>query len=348
MKLRCLLKNHTGKVRYKTQTICGIIKDIARRFTISTLEFDDLSLLPLLYGEHNSHLHHIEKHLGIQIIDRGNTLSLSGNPDAVAAAEDVLSTMWARIQKKYDITLSDIDATIRFAQKDAKDMKETGHAEGNNIAIMTKKKSLVPRTPNQGKYVEALRRKEMVFGIGPAGTGKTYLAVAIGVEMYEKNEVERLVFCRPAVEAGEKLGFLPGDIKEKIDPYLRPIYDALNDFLGAERVEKMMERNEIEIAPLAFMRGRTLSHSYVVLDEAQNTTSGQMKMFLSRMGEGSHMVITGDPSQTDLPPGQISGLVESAKILKNIDEIAWIEFLNADVVRHRLVGKILQAYDDAR
>lgn len=257
----------------------------------------------------------------------------------------VLQKLWERIQKKYDVTISDIDATIGFARKDSTPMTEE---TADRNAITTKKRSLVPRTPNQSKYVEALRSHEMVFGIGPAGTGKTYLAVAIGVEKYEKNEVERLIFCRPAVEAGEKLGFLPGDIKEKIDPYLRPIYDALFDFLGAERVEKMMERNEIEIAPLAFMRGRTLSHSFVMLDEAQNTTSGQMKMFLSRMGEGSFMVVTGDPSQTDLPPGQISGLIESYDILRNIKEISWVEFTNEDVVRHRLVGKILQAYDDAR
>ena len=267
--------------------------------------------------------------------------------------------MWERIQKNFDISLSDIDATIRFAQADQKahGTHMTGHSshssasrpkDADSHAIQTKKKSLVPRTENQTKYVEALRSNEMVFGIGPAGTGKTYLAVAIGVEMYEKHLVERLIFCRPAVEAGEKLGFLPGDMKEKVDPYLRPIYDALYDFLGTERVEKMLERNEIEIAPLAFMRGRTLSHAYVVLDEAQNTTTAQMKMFLSRMGDGSHMVITGDPSQTDLPTGQKSGLRESLDVLGNIDEIARIEFKNADVVRHKLVGKILQAYDDAQ
>lgn len=262
--------------------------------------------------------------------------------------------MWERIQKKYDISLSDIDAVIRFAQDSPKEDKrpmsqnaKADHRTPDDHAIQTKRKSLVPRTQNQSRYVEALRHNDMVFGIGPAGTGKTYLAVAIGVEMYEKQQVERLIFCRPAVEAGEKLGFLPGDLKEKIDPYLRPIYDALYDFLGFERVEKMIERNEIEIAPLAFMRGRTLSHAYVLLDEAQNTTTAQMKMFLSRMGDGSHMIITGDPSQTDLPAGQQSGLRESIDILGNINEIAWIQFENKDVVRHKLVGKILQAYDDA-
>jgi phosphate starvation-inducible PhoH-like protein len=280
--------------------------------------------------------------------------------------------LWERLKKHPDDVIgpADIDAVIHFAspmpasapppsphhtKEDKK--KHMPHPSSPAIvqtlnpaledgnAIQTKRKSLVPRTKNQATYVEALRKQEMVFGIGPAGTGKTYLAVAVGVEMYEKQMVERLVFCRPAVEAGEKLGFLPGDMREKIDPYLRPIYDALNDFLGAERVEKMLERGEIEIAPLAFMRGRTLSHAYVVLDEAQNTTSGQMKMFLSRMGEGSRMIVTGDPSQNDLPSNQTSGLREASAILKGIDEISFIEFVNADVVRHKLVGKILNAYD---
>ncbi|MEK7802072.1 MAG: PhoH family protein [Pseudomonadota bacterium] len=249
------------------------------------------------------------------------------------------------------VTPADIDAVINFFETESGDSPVQAdthqnlqrHEEANSIHL--KKRSLVPRTKNQGIYVDALRKKDMVFGIGPAGTGKTYLAVAIGVEMYEKQMVERLIFCRPAVEAGEKLGFLPGDMREKIDPYLRPIYDALYDFLGSERVEKMLERGEIEIAPLAFMRGRTLSHAYVLLDEAQNTTSSQMKMFLSRMGENTKMVITGDPSQTDLLGGQTSGLKESASILRGIDEIAFIEFINADVVRHKLVGKILNAYD---
>lgn len=297
--------------------------------------------------------------MGVEIADRGNTLSISGKPEQISLAEHVLSTLWSRVVKPPHImvTPADIDAVIRFTEapkikgqpavmppsETSSSSTVVGSADRN--AINTKRRSLVPRTQNQAAYVEALRSKEMVYGVGPAGTGKTYLAVAVGVEMYEKGIVERLIFCRPAVEAGEKLGFLPGDMREKIDPYLRPIYDALNDFLGGERVEKMMERGEIEIAPLAFMRGRTLSHAYVVLDEAQNTTSTQMKMFLSRMGDGSRMIITGDPSQTDLPSGQISGLHESMTILGGIDEIAFIQFTNSDVVRHKLVGKILNAYD---
>lgn len=324
-----------------------------RRHTIPTLQFDNLSALPLLYGERNANINYLEKTLGIRILDRGNTLSLSGDEAAVALAETVLHRLWGRAQKNYDISIADVDAAIHFGRKDSPVTIEKSdsaqlrdEAAQDQAAIQIKRRSLMPRTRNQAKYVEALRKKEMVFGIGPAGTGKTYLAVAVGVEMYEKQMIERLIFCRPAVEAGEKLGFLPGDMREKIDPYLRPIYDALYDFLGAERVEKMLERGEIEIAPLAFMRGRTLSHAYVLLDEAQNTTSAQMKMFLSRMGEGSRMVVTGDPSQTDLLDGQVSGLREAVHILQDVEEISFIEFQNTDVVRHKLVGKILQAYDD--
>ncbi len=287
--------------------------------------------------------------MNVQISDRGNTLSLAGDSANVATADNVLKWMWTSIKKGRAMTPADIDGAIRFAQQESGPGAEpaNGKAQSGEVAVSTRKKSLVARTPNQAKYIQALRKHDMIFGIGPAGTGKTYLAVAAGVELYEQNKIERLVFTRPAVEAGEKLGFLPGDMRDKIDPYLRPIYDALYDFLGAERVEKMLERGEIEIAPLAFMRGRTLSRAYVVLDEAQNTTTAQMKMFLSRMGEETKMVITGDPSQTDLLNGQTSGLKEALKILGRINDIAFVEFENKDVVRHKLVGKILQAYDDA-
>lgn len=278
-------------------------------------------------------------------------LSIDGAADHVSLGERALKQLWNAVQKGQDVTLADVDAALRFAKTGQQTTSATGtkvDSESRSL-IQIKKKTLAPRTPTQARYIDALRRREMVFGIGPAGTGKTYLAVAMAVDMFEKNEVERMVFTRPAVEAGEKLGFLPGDMREKIDPYLRPIYDALHDFLGGERVEKMMERNEIEIAPLAFMRGRTLSNAYVLLDEAQNTTSVQMKMFLSRMGEGTRMVVTGDPGQIDLPPGQVSGLREAMAILPGVDDdIAFIEFTNQDVVRHRLVGKILQAYDDSK
>lgn len=337
-----------------------------RSRAISTLEFDDLSLLPLLYGEHNANIAHLEKSLSVRIMDRSNTLNVSGPQEKVDLAIHILESLWDKISKSKSgavhITPADIDTMIHFAKspetnrstnksttstphrKDPAPMRAHPADQAEPHTIHTKRRPLTPRTKNQLAYVQALREKEMVYGIGPAGTGKTYLAVAVGVEMYEKGLVERLVFCRPAVEAGEKLGFLPGDMRDKIDPYLRPIYDALNDFLGADRVEKMLERGEIEIAPLAFMRGRTLSHAYVVLDEAQNTTPMQMKMFLSRMGENSRMVITGDPDQSDLPDKQISGLKESLDLLKKIEEISFIRFETADVVRHKLVGKILDAY----
>lgn len=325
--------------------------------------------MPLLYGEHNANITYLEKILGIRIADRGNTLILSGDDKQIKLGEHILSVLWERIQNRPDSQIgpADIDAIIHFSNKphapqekgktmaydpinssqnSSPSVVKVNPALDNANAIHTNRKSLVPRTQTQAEYVAALRKKEMVFGVGPAGTGKTYLAVAVGVEMFEKQLVERLIFCRPAVEAGEKLGFLPGDMREKVDPYLRPIYDALHDFLGGERVEKMLEKGEIEIAPLAFMRGRTLSHAYVLLDEAQNTTSAQMKMFLSRMGEGTRMVITGDPSQNDLPFHQISGLKEASLILSDIPEIAFTHFTNSDVVRHKLVGKILQAYDD--
>ncbi|MCB1558675.1 MAG: PhoH family protein [Alphaproteobacteria bacterium] len=338
---------------------------------MSVLEFNDLSLLPLLYGEHNSNISYLEKTLQVNIADRGNILSISGDATDVALAEHIIQSLWDRVshqKKPVMVSPADIDAMIRFTnpetssshpseERKKKNMSDkdqpvailrTSTAIDDKNAIHTKRRSLSPRTENQAAYVDALRSKEMVYGVGPAGTGKTYLAVAVGVEMYEKGMIERLIFCRPAVEAGEKLGFLPGDMREKIDPYLRPIYDALNDFLGSDRVEKMLERGEIEIAPLAFMRGRTLSHAYVVLDEAQNTTSTQMKMFLSRMGENSRMIITGDPSQTDLIDKEVSGLKESMTILSKIEEIAFIQFENKDVVRHKLVGKILNAYDASK
>lgn len=310
------------------------------------LEFDNTGLLPLLYGQSNAHLKHLEKNLNVQIADRGNLLNLSGEPAQIEIAEDVLKWMYKTLQKGRELGIPEIDAAIRFAR--AQTEADEHVQKFSDTAITTRKKTLMPRTQTQSHYIHQMRHHEMTFGIGPAGTGKTYLAVAAGVELYEKQLIERLVFCRPAVEAGEKLGFLPGDMKEKIDPYLRPIYDALFDFLGAEKVTKMMERGEIEIAPLAFMRGRTLANAFVMLDEAQNTTSGQMKMFLSRMGDASRMVITGDPTQIDLPNGQISGLKEALYILGDIPDISFVEFTNKDVVRHRLVGKILQAYDDNR
>lgn len=312
------------------------------------LEFKNNTLLPFLFGEHNTHLSHLEKKLNVSIADRGNTLRVAGEEPALRQVENILNALYRKLEKKdmTDISIADIDAQLRFTGPDS---GGSGHTDGEErrsaLAIRTKKKTIAPRTHNQAAYIEMIRQKDMVFGLGPAGTGKTYLAVAAGVDMFLQGRVERLVFCRPAVEAGENLGFLPGDMKEKIDPYLRPVYDALHDMLPFDFLVKRMETGDIEIAPLAFMRGRTLAHAFVILDEAQNATTMQMKMFLTRMGEASRMVITGDPKQSDLPGHVKSGLNEAVEILSGIDEIGFTRFETKDVVRHPLVGKILKAYD---
>lgn len=311
------------------------------------MSFDDNSRLPYLLGSQNSHLRHLEQSLNINISNRANTLSLAGEVENVNLAKDILEMLWEKIKRKQEVTTQEIDAAIRFMNKNnaQEDKVKSLYEEKSGIKTYNKSKLLSPRSPNQSKYIEAIRKHDMVFGIGPAGTGKTYLAVACAVEMYQAGEIERMVFCRPAVEAGESLGFLPGDMLEKIDPYLRPIYDALHDMMPAEDIPKKMEKGDIEIAPLAFMRGRTLKNAFVVLDEAQNTTSMQMKMFLTRMGEGTRMVITGDPTQIDLKKGQISGLKEAMTVLQEIEEVPFVRFNSKDVVRHKLVTKIIEAYD---
>ncbi len=312
------------------------------------LEFSNNTLLPFLFGEHNTHLSHLEKKLNVSIADRGNTLRVAGEEPALRQVENILNALYRKLEKKdmTDISIADIDAQLRFMDSDKNtDVPSGGDERRSALAIRTKKKTIAPRTLNQATYIEMIRQRDMVFGLGPAGTGKTYLAVAAGVDMFLQGRVERLVFCRPAVEAGENLGFLPGDMKEKIDPYLRPVYDALHDMLPFDFLVKRMETGDIEIAPLAFMRGRTLAHAFVILDEAQNATTMQMKMFLTRMGEASRMVITGDPKQSDLPGHVKSGLNEAVEILSGIDEIGFTRFETKDVVRHPLVGKILKAYD---
>ncbi|MFP4314286.1 MAG: PhoH family protein [Alphaproteobacteria bacterium] len=312
-----------------------------------TLEFHNNSLLPLLFGEHNSHLSYLEKKLGIDISDRGNKISVSGDKHAVKTAHHILNVLWEKLEHKEIIGPADIDAALRFFNENKKNETANDKQGGDSkILLRTKKKNIAPRTPNQEKYIKTILNNEMVFGIGPAGTGKTYLAVAAGVSMFLKGEVEKLIFCRPAVEAGENLGFLPGDMKEKIDPYLRPIYDALHDTLHWDYMLKKIESDEIEIAPLAFMRGRTLSNAFVVLDEGQNATIGQMKMFLTRMGEASRMVITGDITQSDLPRGIKSGLQDAYDTLSGVEEIKFHHFTTKDVVRHHLVGKIIDAYEN--
>ena len=310
-----------------------------------TISYEDNQLFSQLCGPRNAHLNKLENFLDITLAVKGNKLKLDGAPADINIALNILDALWHKLENGGDILMTDVETALRFA------LNEEGSPSENPAGvapIKTKKKPITPRSPNQVLYIDTIREHEMTFGLGPAGTGKTYLAVALGVEMFLKGGVERLIFTRPAVEAGEKIGFLPGDMKEKVDPYLRPIYDALHDMMPLDLVEKKMVLGDIEIAPLAFMRGRTLAHSFVILDEAQNTTSAQMKMFLTRMGEGSRMVVTGDPTQSDLPPSQASGLNEALVFLKDLKEIGVINFTGDDVVRHHLVAKIIHAYDSRR
>jgi len=311
-----------------------------------TLEFDDNALVPLLFGEHDRHLARIEQRLGVRMAGRGNRVTVSGSAQRTGMAEATLATLWRRLEQGETVGVAEVEGAIRMAEGGA-EAEDPRLPLADLPAIRTRKGSISPRTPAQAAYMDLLSRHEMVFGIGPAGTGKTYLAVAQGVALLLAGRVDRIVLSRPAVEAGERLGFLPGDLKEKIDPYLRPLYDALHDMLPGEQVAKRIASGEIEIAPLAFMRGRTLAHSFVILDEAQNTTAAQMKMFLTRMGEGTRMVITGDPTQVDLPPGQVSGLKEAIRILDGVPGIAFARFADADVVRHPLVQRIVAAYGKA-
>jgi phosphate starvation-inducible PhoH-like protein len=304
---------------------------------ILTLSFDDNRLLSLLCGEHDENLAVLEHRLHVDITPRGNRLAVRGSETARNAARDVLMGLYNRARRGLDISKGEVEGAIRM-----REAQETNVPGG---AIRTRRKLVMPRTPTQGTYIEAIRKNELVFGIGPAGTGKTYLAVACAAEALMNGEVDRIVLSRPAVEAGERLGFLPGDMKEKVDPYLRPLYDALYDMMPASLVAKGIAENQIEIAPLAFMRGRTLSSAFIILDEAQNTSPQQMKMFLTRLGEGSRMVVTGDPTQVDLPSGAVSGLADAVSILKGVQGVASVGFSNSDIVRHALVGRIVAAYD---
>ncbi len=310
-----------------------------------TLQFDDNALLPLLYGEHDRHLARIEQRLGVRLGSRGNRLTIAGGAAQTEVAEVALKALWRRLEKGQPVGTADVEAALRMAEGDAEGDPRLPLQD--RPEIRTRKGAIAPRTPAQAGYIDLLARQEMVFGIGPAGTGKTYLAVAQGVALLQAGRVDRIVLSRPAVEAGERLGFLPGDLKEKVDPYLRPLYDALHDMLPAEQVARRITSGEIEIAPLAFMRGRTLAHCYAILDEAQNTTPAQIKMFLTRMGEGTRMVITGDPTQVDLPSGQRSGLSDALNILDGVDGIGVARFDERDVVRHPLVARIVAAYGRA-
>jgi phosphate starvation-inducible protein PhoH and related proteins len=305
-----------------------------------TLSFDDNRLLSLVFGEHDEHLALIENRLGVDMVPRGNRVSIRGPAGACENAAQVLERLYASALKGQDISLGDVEGAIRMVRAD-----ETHSIE--DTVIRTKRKLVTARTPLQKTYMDALRRNDLVLSTGPAGTGKTYLAVAAAAAAWTAGEVDRIILSRPAVEAGERLGFLPGDMKEKVDPYLRPLYDALYDVLPAHTVARGLAEGSIEIAPLAFMRGRTLKEAFVILDEAQNTTPLQMKMFLTRLGEGSRMAVNGDTSQVDLPVGVTSGLVEAASLLRGVEGVAHIVFTEADIVRHPLVSRIVAAYDKA-
>lgn len=293
--------------------------------------------------------------MDVLIGSRGNELTIDGSKDDVEHTRTVLEALWQRIRQGQDIDEQTVDSALRFLE-DQDTEKQAGNSNGNGLKsfseseakIHTKKRNIQPRSPLQAAYIQAMKDCQLVFAVGPAGTGKTYLAVAKAVAMLENGDIERIILSRPAVEAGERLGFLPGELKEKMDPYLRPLYDALHDTMAAEKVQKKLATEEIEIAPLAYMRGRSLNNAFIILDEAQNTTQNQMLMFLTRMGENSHMVVTGDPSQIDLPKGEYSGLMEAKDNLSNVPDIAFIEFSHKDVVRSAIVAKIIQAYDKKR
>ena len=314
------------------------------------LDFDNYNILPLLFGHHDCNLARIEQKLHVSLACFGSVIEVSGNQVDAEKAKVILETLYQKLESsKNDEILETgiVDAAIKWVEKTPNKPGDIKLADFNDSStiLTTWKRKVAPRSPNQHYYIKSLMRTELAVGVGPAGTGKTYLAVAVAVAMLKNRQVERIILSRPAVEAGERLGFLPGDLKDKVDPYLRPLYDALHDMMPGDQVERLIENGEIEIAPLAFMRGRTLANSYVILDEAQNTTPAQMKMFLTRMGENSRVCITGDLSQIDLPNGAKSGLNDALEILRTIPEVRITEFFSSDVVRHPMVTKIVNAYD---
>lgn len=306
-----------------------------------TLVFDDTTKLIDLFGEHDSHLARIETAFDVSLMPRGNRIEIDGKHSPRQQAVQVLGDLYARLDNGLEVSLADVDGAIRLVKGGGP--KAT--SLDPTLQIRTPRRVISPRSPMQAEYIKALKTSDLTFGIGPAGTGKTYLAVATAVSMMAEGRIDRIILSRPAVEAGERLGFLPGDLRDKVDPYLRPLYDALYDTMPPDQVEKRLETGEIEVAPLAYMRGRTLSNAFVILDEAQNTTRVQMKMFLTRMGEGSRMVVTGDPSQIDLPHSVPSGLLEAEQVIKNVKGSNFTWFTDADVVRHPLVSRIVRAYN---
>lgn len=305
------------------------------------VDFDDNALLIDLFGEHDGHLARIEDGLNVALTPRGNQIFVEGDVTPCKQAIRVLNDLYHRLKNDLPVGFADVDGAMRMIKAG----RDGVGASDEGLQIRTAKRTISPRSPVQGDYTKAMSECEMVFGLGPAGTGKTYLAVAMAVSHMMQGKVERIILSRPAVEAGERLGFLPGDLREKVDPYLRPLYDALYDTMPGDQVTKRLASGEIEVAPLAYMRGRTLANAYVILDEAQNSTPMQMKMFLTRMGDNSRVVVTGDPSQVDLPDNAKSGLAEARHILRDVKGIEFIHFSEADIVRHPLVSRIVRAYN---
>jgi phosphate starvation-inducible PhoH-like protein len=313
--------------------------------TVEKVVFDDLQMANALFGAHSENLKRIARTVGVKINAKGNALSIHGEKLDVDLSVRILNSLYALLRKGYPLYPTDVDYAIRMISDDQKVNLEDIFLD--TVYISSRKRVITPKSLAQKRYIDAIRKYDLVIGIGPAGTGKTYLAMAMAVASLVKQEVERIVLTRPAVEAGEKLGFLPGDIAEKVNPYLRPLYDALHDMMDFDRASKLVERGVIEVAPLAFMRGRTLNDSFVILDEAQNTGPEQMKMFLTRLGYSSKAVITGDITQVDLPENKTSGLIEIQGILRGIEGIEFVYFSDRDVVRHPLVQEIIKAYERA-
>ncbi len=310
------------------------------------IEFDEPDVLGALFGQFDANLVQIENRLGVFVAARGNVVQIEGSEDAVLRTRDVLKAMQNHLQSGLELDSGAVDALISMSAEPTLDGIISGGVDSHAISIRTRKKTIVPRSATQADYMRELASKDIIFALGPAGTGKTYVAVAQAVSQLITGSVQRLILSRPAVEAGEKIGFLPGDMKEKVDPYLRPLYDALNDCMPPEQVERRIASGEIEIAPIAFMRGRTLADAFVILDEAQNTTPAQMKMFLTRFGQNSRMVVCGDPKQVDIPGGDaMSGLADAVRRCEGLEGIAVTRFSSADVVRHPIVGRIVEAYE---
>ena len=310
----------------------------------ASIDFAEIELARQLFGEHNSNLQQIARDTDVTINARGNTVFIDGDEIAIALARNILNQLYGLLKEGYPIHPNDISFAVRLLSGD--DHTNLKEIFLDRVYITSKKNAVTPKSLAQKEYIDAIRKHDIVFGIGPAGTGKTYLAMAMAVSALSKSIVSRIILTRPAVEAGEALGFLPGDLAEKVDPYLRPLYDALHDMMRFEKIANLMQKGIIEVAPIAFMRGRTLNDSFIILDEAQNTTSEQMKMFLTRIGFNSKAVITGDITQIDLPSDRTSGLIESKDILQEIGGIKFVFFSKRDVVRHKLVQKIIQAYEE--